>query len=269
MSLLRAFTTAAGSVSAFTKTATAVQKSTFATIATTVPRATPVFSSHVQAFLHDFSTNEPVSIVNLDRSVFGAPIRKDILHRVVVWQRDGMRQGTHSTKGRADVRGSTRKAAPQKGRGRARMGSLRAPHIRGGGIAFGPKPRDHTTDLPRKVQEMGLRVALSAKYAQDQLIVVDSFAQFTSPKTRELKHIIDTAYGEPTMLVVLNDCNVQLELAARNIPRCEVIHVEDTNVVDLLTYDKVVIEKSAVETLQITLGYPKDTPEVLVKKETL
>ncbi|KAI9023597.1 ribosomal protein L4 domain-containing protein [Phycomyces nitens] len=253
MSFLKAFSNAAGSASAALK-ATAVQKCAFASIAETVPKAVSPFAPHVQAFLRDFNTSEPVSIVNLDRSVFDVPLRRDILHRVVVWQRDGMRQGTQSTKGRADVRGSSKKAAPQKGRGKARMGSLRAPHIRGGGIAFGPKPRDHSTDLPRKVQELGLRVALSTKYVQDQLIVVQSLQEYTSPKSRELARLIDQAYGEPTLLVVMNECNPSLELAARNIPRCEVIHVEDTNVLDLLTYDKIIIEQSAVETLESVLA---------------
>lgn len=211
------------------------------------------FPSTIQAFLRDFKTNEPVSIIDLSKSVFGAPIRRDILHRVVVWQRDSMRQGTHSTKGRADVRGSGKKLAPQKGRGKARQGDMKAPHITGGGIAFGPKPRDHSTDLPKKVQAMGLRVALSAKYAQDQLTVVESFDKIVSPKTRDLNTILELAYGQPRTLVVIDQCNMNLELAARNIPNCEVIHVEETNVLDLLTYDKLIIEKSAVETLEEVL----------------
>lgn len=189
----------------------------------------------------------------MDKSVFGAPIRRDILHRVVVWQRDAMRQGTGSSKGRADVRGSGKKIAPQKGRGKARQGDGRAPHMTGGGIAFGPKPRDHSTELPRKVQELGLRVALSAKYAQDQLIVVESLQDLTTPKTRELKNILESSYGSPRTLVIIDDCNSNIELAARNIPNCEVIHVEETNVLDLMTYEKLIIEKNAVETLEEVL----------------
>ncbi|KAI8137688.1 ribosomal protein L4/L1e [Fennellomyces sp. T-0311] len=210
------------------------------------------FPSHVEAFVRDFKTSEPLSIVNLDRQVFNAPLRRDILQRVVVWQRDSMRQGTHSAKSRSEVAGTGKKAAPQKGRGKARVGDMKAPHFRGGGIAFGPKPRDHSTDLPRKVQEMGLRVALSTKYAQDQLTVVDNL-DIESSKTRDLVNILKQTYGEPTMLIVTQDINEQLELAARNIPRCEVIYVEETNVLDLLTYDKLVIEKSAVETLESVL----------------
>ncbi|KAG2222110.1 hypothetical protein INT45_007546, partial [Circinella minor] len=231
------------------------------TLATAVPKVTSPFSPHVEAFVRDFKTNEPLSIVNLDKQIFGAPLRRDILQRVVVWQRDSMRQGTHSAKGRSEVAGTGKKAAPQKGRGKARVGDMKAPHFRGGGVAFGPTPRDHSTDLPRKVQELGLRVALSTKYAQDQLTVVDSLDILDSTKTRELNNILQQTYmnqeetGNPhtTMLIVTNDFNENLELAARNIPRCEVIYVEETNVLDLLTYEKVVIEKSAVETLEAIL----------------
>ncbi|CAO3608548.1 unnamed protein product [Cunninghamella echinulata] len=166
-----------------------------------------------------------------------------------------MRQGTSSTKGRADVRGSSKKAAPQKGRGKARVGNMKAPHFRGGGIAFGPKPRDHGTDLPRKVQEFGLRVALSTKYAQDQLTVVDSFQAIDSHKTHDLNTIIQQAHSENngTMLLIINEENEKLELAARNIPQCEVIFVEETNVLDLLTYDNVYLEKSAISILESAL----------------
>ncbi|KAI8970970.1 ribosomal protein L4 domain-containing protein [Pilobolus umbonatus] len=214
---------------------------------------TPVFNAPVQAFLRDFKTNEPLSIVELDRDVFGTPIRRDILHRVVVWQRDNMRQGTSSTKTRSEVIGTGKKAAPQKGRGKARVGDKKAPHFRGGGVAFGPRPRDHGTDLPRKVQELGLRVALSAKYAQDQIIIVDSLHQYNNHKTRDLHQILQTTYEGSRSLVIIDSCNTQLELAARNLPNCEVIHVEETNVLDLMTYDKLIVEKDAIDTLQEAL----------------
>lgn len=92
------------------------------------------FPQHVQAFLRDFKTSEPVGIIDLDRKVFGAPLRRDILQRVVVWQRDSMRQGTQSAKTRSEVTGSGKKKAPQKGRGKARVGDMKAPHMRGGKV---------------------------------------------------------------------------------------------------------------------------------------
>ncbi|CAO3631673.1 unnamed protein product [Mucor hiemalis] len=171
------------SASSLLKASAPIQKRAFASAVETAPKA---FPTTVQAFLCNFKTNEPVSIIDLDKSVFGTPIRRDILHCVVVWQRDSMRQGTSSTKSRSDIRGSGKKIAPQKGRGKARQGDGKAPHMTGGGIAFGPKPRDHSTELPRKVQELGLRVALSAKYAQDQFIVVESLQILNLPRLANL-----------------------------------------------------------------------------------
>ncbi|EIE91456.1 hypothetical protein G6F46_009957 [Rhizopus delemar] len=229
------------------RTSFIAQSRAFASVAESVPKALP---TKVQAFLRDFKSNEPVSIINLEKEVFGVPIRRDILHRVVVWQRDSMRQGTSSTKTRAEVSGTGKKAAPQKGRGKARVGDMKAPHFRSGGIAFGPKPRDHSTDLPRKVQDLGLRVALSAKYAQDQLIVVESLQNLESHKTRDLADIIKNSYESSKILIIIDELNKNLEMAARNLPNCEVIYVEETNVLDLLTYDKLLVEKSVIETLE-------------------
>jgi len=212
------------------------------------------FTQPVQSFLRKFDTNEPLSIIELNRSVFGAPIRRDILQRVVVWQRDSLRQGTQSTKGRADVRGTSKKAAQQKGRGKARVGSTRAPHFRGGGIAFGPKPRDHSTELPNKVQLMGLRVALSAKYAQDQLVVVDSVRGLKTHKTKELQRILDTAHADKsTILIMANSPDDKLEMAAGNLSRCGVLWVDEINVLSLLKFDKLVIEKEALDELEAHL----------------
>jgi large subunit ribosomal protein L4 len=203
-------------------------------------------------------------------------LRRDILQRVVVWQRDSLRQGTQSTKGRADVRGTSKKAAQQKGRGKARVGSLRAPHYRGGkkltrqsifivhaltcarsfsgGIAFGPKPRDHSTELPNKVQLMGLRVALSAKYAQDQLVVVDSVQGLKTHKTKDLERILDTAHADQSsILIMANEPVEKLELAAGNLSRCGVLWVDEINVLSLLKFDKLVIEKAALEELEAAL----------------
>src|SRR3954451_10777664 len=104
--------------------------------------ALPTNSPTIEAFLRSFRSNYLLSIITLPRLIFAHPLRTDILHRVVVWQRDNMRQGTGSSKGRSDVRGSTRKIMKQKGSGKARHGSIRAPQFRGGGKAHGPKPRD-------------------------------------------------------------------------------------------------------------------------------
>ncbi|KAF9909740.1 54S ribosomal protein L4 mitochondrial [Lobosporangium transversale] len=206
------------------------------------------FYTPLQAWLRDFRTNEPKDMINLKRQVFGAPLRKDILHRVVVWQRDAERQGTHSTKGRSEVSGTTRKAAPQKGRGAARVGSLRAPQRRGGGIAFGPKPRDHSSELPRKVQEMGLRIALSTKYAQDQLVIVDDIV-LDSHKAREFEKI-QRQHGWDSILVVAHQENENLWRATNNLQQVDVTVMQETDVLRLLKYQTVIIDRKSVRYLE-------------------
>ncbi|RUS22973.1 ribosomal protein L4/L1 family-domain-containing protein [Endogone sp. FLAS-F59071] len=223
-------------------------------------KAVSPLPTQIQAWLRSFKTSELIDIVSLDRTVFGAPLRVDILQRVVVWQRDNMRQGTASTKGRADVRGRSGKAAPQKGRGKARVGSKRAPHFRGGGIAFGPRPRDFSTELPKKVQDLGLRVALSTKYAQNQLVVVDSL-HLDSHKTRELDKILRDNWNinkdSSLSLLFLTGTNNNeyrnLELAAGNIPHVDLLEAEDVNVYSLLKYELLVVDKEAVKKLEESL----------------
>ncbi|KAJ1932649.1 54S ribosomal protein yml6, mitochondrial, partial [Linderina pennispora] len=129
----------------------------------------------VQAFVLDFATSAPQSIVELPRTVFAAPVRSDIIHRVVTYERNLRRQGTHNSRTRSEVRGSTRKITPQKGLGMARHGTRRAPQYVGGAKAHGPVPRSHAIEIQRKVWLMGLRAVISAKYAQDQLVVVEDF----------------------------------------------------------------------------------------------
>ncbi|KAJ1970660.1 54S ribosomal protein yml6, mitochondrial [Dimargaris xerosporica] len=146
--------------------------------------ATP-FNTTVEAWVRDFKTNRPLSITNLQGGIFNTPIRKDLLHNVVCYERDAVRQGTHSTRGISDVRGTTRKPWPQKGLGKARAGTLRAPQFRGGGVVHGPKPRSHATEIPRKMWLAGLRSALSLKFLQNQLIIVKDFG-LPSHKTNAL-----------------------------------------------------------------------------------
>ncbi|KAI9237378.1 MAG: 50S ribosomal protein L4/L1, partial [Podila humilis] len=158
------------------------------------------------------------------------------------------RQGTQSTKGRSDVSGTTRKAAPQKGRGAARVGSLRAPQRRGGGIAFGPKPRDHSSELPRKVQEMGLRIALSTKFAQDQLVIVDEVS-LDSHKTREFEQI-QQRHGWDSVLVVANKENEKLWRATRNLQQVDVSIMQEADVLRLLKHQVVVMDRQSVRYLE-------------------
>ncbi|KAG0351859.1 hypothetical protein BG005_008656 [Podila minutissima] len=246
------FTTARAEAIDTTTTTTSDSSSTVppTTTTTSSSHSEPLspFHTPLQAWIRDFKTNEPKDLIELQRKVFGAPLRKDILHRVVVWQRDAERQGTQSTKGRSEVSGTTRKAAPQKGRGAARVGSLRAPQRRGGGIAFGPKPRDHSSELPRKVQEMGLRIALSTKFAQDQLVIVDEVA-LDSHKTREFE-AIQQRHGWDSVLVVASKENEKLWRATRNLQQVDVSVMQEADVLRLLKRQVVVIDRQSVRYLE-------------------
>lgn len=124
--------------------------------------------------LHTFPTLEPIKFLSYSPLLLGVPLRKDILHRAVIYEGDRTRQGTASTKWRSEVHGSNRKIRPQKGSGRARLGDKKSPMLRGGGVAFGPKPRDFATDLPRQVYDAAWRGALSYRYRKGELVVVDS-----------------------------------------------------------------------------------------------
>src|SRR5258706_14356643 len=128
--------------------------------------------------------NQEVGDIELAEEVFGLPVRRDILARVVDWQLAKRRAGTHKTKGISEISGTTKKPYRQKGTGRARQGSLRSPQFRGGARIFGPVVRDHAYDLPKKVRKLGLKTALSVKQAEGKLIVVDSLGE--SAKTKEL-----------------------------------------------------------------------------------
>ncbi|RIA93007.1 ribosomal protein L4/L1 family-domain-containing protein [Glomus cerebriforme] len=227
-----------------------------------VLKAVSPLPTNIQAWIHDFETNTPLGIINLDRKVFAAPIRKDLLQRAIVWQRDCLRQGTHSSKNRSEVRGTTRKWAPQKGRGKARVGSHRAPQFRGGGVAHGPKPRSHASDLPRQVQLFGLRSALATKFAQNQLFIVENLKLKTS-KTRDLLSILNRNAWDPladdrkqghSILFLTMDHIKELDLASRNLQRVHVLTaneiVETGDVYNIMGHEILMIDHKTVGLLE-------------------
>ncbi len=212
--------------------------------------------------------------------IFDQPLRVDIAHRVVRWQRAKARGGLHKTKTRGEVSGTTRKARPQKGQGRARVGNLKAPQMRGGGVAHGPVVRSHAHKLPKKVRRMGLKVALSAKAAEGKLIVVDSFAGM-EPKTRALNETLARLTGDfglaaggkfHSALIVdgefetMSEEDVESEdtigpselvrMSARNLPHVEVLPQIGANVYSILRRRALVVTKSGLEQLIARLDAP-------------
>ena len=196
--------------------------------------------------------NESSGEITLDDTVFGLPVRKDILARMVNWQLAKRRQGTHKTKTRAEVEGSTRKLFRQKGTGRARAGNIRVSQRRGGGVAFGPQPRDHSHDLPKKVRRLALKTALSTKASEGKLVVLDA-AKLESGKTRDLVKRFETLGWGSVLLIDGVELDEGLVRAARNIPEVDVLPQQGANVYDILRRDTLVLTRDAVQALEARL----------------
>jgi large subunit ribosomal protein L4 len=194
-------------------------------------------------------TGASVGSVELPDGLFVAPVNEAVLHQVATAQLAGRRTGTHDTKTRGEVRGGGHKPYRQKGTGRARQGSRRAPHYAGGGAVFGPHPRSYEQRVPRKMRRLALRGALTAKFGDDAIRVIDAFA-FEAPRTRDFVAVL-AALGigdgkERRVLVVAPARDEGLERSARNLPSVEVILADSLNVVDILNADTLVIEQPAI-----------------------
>jgi len=193
-----------------------------------------------------------VGEIELAEAVFGAPVRPDLMHRTVRWQLAKRRAGTHKTKSVAELRGSTRKPFKQKGTGRARAGTRRAPHHRGGVAIFGPVLRDHAHKLPKKVRRLALKSALSAKQADGKLSVVESLA-LGSAKTRVLAERLAGLGWSSALVIDGDEVDADFALAARNLTEVQVLPQQGANVYDILRRDRLVLTRKAVETLEARL----------------
>ena len=187
--------------------------------------------------------------VDLSDDVFGLDPRADLLHRMVRYQLAKRRAGNSASKDRSEINATTAKMYRQKGTGRARHGSKKAPIFRGGGKAFGPKPRSFAHDLPKKVRALALKHALSAKAKTEELVVIDS-CELKDGKTKALKSRF-AKLGFVSALII-DGATVEngFARAARNIPRIDVLPVQGINVYDILRHDKLVLTKAALEALE-------------------
>jgi large subunit ribosomal protein L4 len=201
-----------------------------------------------QTTLYD-RTGASVGSVELSEELFAAPVNAAVLHQVVTAQLAARRTGTHDTKTRGEVRGGGRKPYRQKGTGRARQGSIRAPHYRGGGTVFGPHPRSYEQRLPRKMKRLALRGALTAKLGDEAIRVIDSFG-IEAIKTKDFVGVLAAIRAGGRVLVVAPGQDEKLLLSARNLPAVEVILADSLNVVDLLKADTVVIEQPALARME-------------------
>jgi large subunit ribosomal protein L4 len=187
--------------------------------------------------------------VSLSDAIFGLEPREDILARVVRWQLAKKQQGTHKSKGRAEIWRTGAKMYKQKGTGRARHHSARAPQFRGGGKAHGPVVRSHEHDLPKKVRALGLRHALSAKFRAEDVIVIDDFIA-AEAKTKILAGTFDAMGLTNALFIGGAELDANFKLAAANIPNIDVLPIQGINVYDILRRGKLVLSKAAVEALE-------------------
>ncbi|TAY16597.1 50S ribosomal protein L4 [Rhizobium leguminosarum] len=187
--------------------------------------------------------------VSLSDAIFGLEPREDILARVIRWQLAKKQQGTHKAKGRAEVSRTGAKMYKQKGTGRARHHSARAPQFRGGGKAHGPVVRSHEHDLPKKVRALGLRHALSAKIKADDVVVIDNLVA-AEAKTKSLASVFETLGLTNALFIGGAELDGNFKLAAQNIPNIDVLPIQGINVYDIVRRGKLVLSKAAVEALE-------------------
>ncbi len=196
---------------------------------------------------------EKVGELDLRDEVFQAPVRPHLFYEVVKWQLAKRRRGTHSTKTRAEVSGGSRKPWPQKHTGRARHGSIRSPIWRKGGVVFGPKPRDYEYNLPKRVRKEALKSALSMRFKEGKVIVLDEF-RLPEIKTKKFVEAMEKlGLKEQKTLIVVDRKDEVLEKSARNVPWVKVLRWEGLNVYDVLYYPNLVILSGAIPKIEARL----------------
>jgi len=191
---------------------------------------------------------EKVSEIELAEDIFNVPVKSSVLHEVVTMQRAARRSGTASVKNRSDIVGSTKKLFRQKGTGRARRGDIKSPLLRGGGGVFGPHLRSYAYKVPKKVRKLALKMALSSKVRDNEMIVLDRL-ELERIKTKDFVSIIKSLETD-NVLLVTDQKDDNLEMSSRNVPNVKVLRSEGLNVYDLLKYKNVILLEPAVKALE-------------------
>jgi large subunit ribosomal protein L4 len=196
---------------------------------------------------------EQVSEIELRDDIFDAPINEGVMHQALVRQMANARLGTHKTKTRGEVRGGGRKPWRQKGTGRARQGSIRAPQWKGGGTVFGPRPRSYEKKMPRKMRRQALRSALSVKVAGSQVKVLDVL-EMSEPRTKEILAMLNNLGVDSTALILLPQRDEVVLRSVRNLPQVRTLVAQYLNVRDLLKYDYILMPLASLEVIEGFLG---------------
>ena len=204
----------------------------------------------VALFKQDGSQN---GTIELNADIFGIEPNENAEYEAILRQRASMRQGTHAVKNRSAVRGGGKKPWRQKGTGRARQGSIRAPQFRGGGIVFGPTPRSYNFNLPRKVRQLAIKSALSQKVAEEKFVVVESI-NFDAPKTKEFASVMNNLKVSEKVLVVVSDEDKNAALSGRNLVNTTVVTPAGVNILNVVDSQKIVITKSALSQVEEVLA---------------
>ena len=204
--------------------------------------------------VYDMTGKQTGEEIELMDYVFGVEFNEAVVHQAVVMQQANERQGTHATKTRGMVRGGGRKPWKQKGTGRARAGSVRSPLWIGGGTVFGPAPRSHAKDMPRKARRLAIRCALSAKVAEGALVVVDNLT-FDAPKTKDAVALLNGFEAvDKKALIITDGENENVEKSSRNIEKVKALSNDCLNVYDILNAEKVLLAKDAVARIEEVLA---------------
>jgi large subunit ribosomal protein L4 len=203
-------------------------------------------------------SGEVVKHIDIADSVFAVPANEAIVYQALVRQLANARQGTASTKTRSEVAGSKQKMYRQKHTGRARAGSIRSPLRRGGGVAFGPKPRSYRQAMPKGMRRLAIRCVLSAKAGDKELMVLDDL-KFDEPRTREMAKVLSALAVEGSALIAISNPEASLIKSARNLPKVKTIPARLLNVVDITSHKKLLITEAAVRQVEQLWG--KEIPQ--------
>ncbi len=199
-----------------------------------------------------------VRTIDVDDAVFGLKPHRALVHQALVAQRANQRQGTHKTKTRGEVRGSTAKLYRQKGTGRARQGAIRSPTRRGGGVTFGPRPRSYRQDLPKRMRRLAIRSVLSAKAADGSLKVIDALSLET-PRTKEIREVLAGVGLERSALVVTARPDDVVKRSVHNLPTVQWLPAPYLNVLDLLSHRGLLMTEEAVRVAEALWGGERAT----------
>ena len=196
---------------------------------------------------------ESIGNINLKDEVFAVESNEQVIYDVIKQQRAAMRQGTAKTKNRSAVRGGGKKPYRQKGTGNARQGTIRAPHYVGGGVVFGPSPRDYEYKVNRKVRRLALKIVLSEKVRQNNLIAVDSLI-LASHKTKEMDTVLNSLKAEGKTMVILDELNDMILTSSRNIPNLRAVTYNHVSVYDIMNTKTIIATENALKKIEEALS---------------